>query len=162
MIKRALLLFLFFACLTSAVGLFVLFQALSLQPPDSAPTSAPVFWSLSVNGKPLRSQVVTSTEDITRGLGGHDPLADDEGMLFVFDQPGVYAFWMKGMRFPIDIVWVDHGKVVDIAPNMPPPASAFDWPKTYRPKASADMVLEVAAGRAEAYGLRIGSEIVPR
>src|SRR3989338_662243 len=47
-----------------------------------------------------------------RGLSGRDRLEPRSGMLFVFEDDGVRGFWMKGMTFPIDIIWIDDERVV--------------------------------------------------
>ena len=46
-------------------------------------------------------------EERSQGLSGRPNLAAGTGMLFVFEQAGSYAFWMKDMRFPLDMVWID-------------------------------------------------------
>jgi uncharacterized membrane protein (UPF0127 family) len=49
------------------------------------------------------------------GLSEHESLADDEGMLFVYDQPGEHTYVMRSMDFPIDIVYVDaDGRITEI------------------------------------------------
>ena len=48
-------------------------------------------------------------------------LADDKGMLFVFDEPGNRSMWMKNMQFHLDIIWFnENGNVVSIEKNVPP------------------------------------------
>ena len=46
------------------------------------------------------------------GLSGREKMGDDEGILFVFDTPGRYGFWMKDMQFPLDIIWINQNGVV--------------------------------------------------
>ncbi|MFZ1720091.1 MAG: DUF192 domain-containing protein [Candidatus Moraniibacteriota bacterium] len=78
-----------------------------------------------------------------RGLGYRETLLSGHGMLFLFPDrpPDRYAFWMKGMRFPLDIAWIRDGQVVFIERNIP--AESED---IFRPLAEADSVLEVNAG----------------
>ena len=48
-------------------------------------------------------------------------LADDKGMLFVFDEPGSRSMWMKNMQFHLDIIWFNEkGSVVAIEKNVSP------------------------------------------
>jgi uncharacterized membrane protein (UPF0127 family) len=101
--------------------------------------------------------VAESFEQKALGLGGRDGLPDGLGMLFVYPAAGPHAFWMKGMRFDIDILWIDGDHIVDIAARVPhavPPPLP-----TYRPRVPADHVLEVTAGTAEARGWRIGDAV---
>ena len=90
-----------------------------------------------------------------RGLSGRTALAADEGMLFLFDSPEIQSFWMKDMRFPIDIVWIRAGKIVGITPDVPVPASARELPQYHSP-VPCDVVLELSAGAARRWGLQLG------
>ena len=67
---------------------------------------------------------------------------------------------MLNMKFPIDILWLDDsGKVVDIKENAKPCSSMFSCP-TYRPKINSFYILELGAGRARRFNLKIGSKVV--
>ena len=106
------------------------------------------------DGTVVMAEVVTSFEDRARGLMYRDALGDDKGMLFVFDTDACYAFWMKNMNFPIDILWLDGGMgVVDIATAEP----CTDNCLSYVPDHPARYVLEVPAGFAAAHGISTGS-----
>ncbi len=92
-------------------------------------------------------------EERQRGLSGHLGLAENEGMLFVFQKEGTYSFWMKDMRFPIDIVWISNAAaVVHIEKNVSPSS----YPQTYSSQAPARFVLELPAGFTDAHNVRIG------
>lgn len=78
-------------------------------------------------------------------------------MLFVFDEPGHYAFWMKDMRFPIDIIWAGpDGRVVHIEENLSPET----YPNSFSSALPAQYVLEVPAGFAQAHAVQLGSTLV--
>jgi uncharacterized membrane protein (UPF0127 family) len=68
-------------------------------------------------------------------------------MLFIFDKPATYPFWMKDMKFPIDVVWLnsDHN-VVTVKSNVSPAS----YPETFQNSAPAQYVLELKAGQAKA------------
>lgn len=92
------------------------------------------------------------------GLSGRKNLPANEGLLFVFEEPGIYHFWMKDMNFPIDIIWLDRDlKIVHIQSNARPE----DYPKLYEPAAPAVFVLEVVSGFAEKNNLQLGDIAVP-
>jgi hypothetical protein len=78
-------------------------------------------------------------------------------MLFVYDQPGFYSFWMRGMRFDIDIVWIRAGRIVDIAHGVRH-VPGENGP-TVRPAELVDRVLEMPAGYAQTHGWRVGSHV---
>jgi len=93
-----------------------------------------------------------------RGLSGRPGLAPDEGMLFLFEAPRVQSFWMKGMRFEIDILWIHKGRIVGITPSLPVPKSPRDLPQFSSP-VPCDEVLEVRAGAARRWGLLLGDSV---
>src|SRR3989344_7759864 len=96
-----------------------------------------------------------------QGLSGRESLRGDEGMFFIFDSPARQSFWMRDMKFPIDIVWISGERVVDISKNVPIPApgtSLFSLP-TYSPKEPIDRVLEVNAGMADRLGIQAGDVV---
>jgi uncharacterized membrane protein (UPF0127 family) len=103
-------------------------------------------------------EVARTRAEQTLGLGERDSLAWDRGMLFVYDRPGFYGFWMKGMRFDIDIVWIRDGRIVDVTHRVP---HRIESPlPTYHPPEVVDQVLEVPAGAAQARGWQRGDRVV--
>ena len=89
-----------------------------------------------------------------KGLGYRDSLAPNHGMLFPYDHPEKYSFWMKGMRFPIDILWIRDSKIIDISKNVPIATSSVL--PIYSPQEPANQVLEVNAGVSDKDGIKIG------
>jgi uncharacterized membrane protein (UPF0127 family) len=108
-------------------------------------------------GDGLRVDVSVASNEPTRerGLSGRAGLGPNEGMYFVFQHADTFAFWMKEMRFPIDIIWINDGHIADITTDLPIPGPDGELP-TFAPKVPVNRVLEVNAGYAKAHGLRIG------
>jgi uncharacterized membrane protein (UPF0127 family) len=96
--------------------------------------------------------LVTETER-EKGLGGRESLCKTCVTLFVFEKPGQYPFWMKDMRFPIDIVWLLGDKVVFIAENVSP-----DFSGILDPAVIADRVAEFSAGTVRS--LEVGEKVI--
>ncbi|MCL4360717.1 DUF192 domain-containing protein [Patescibacteria group bacterium] len=94
-----------------------------------------------------------------RGLGHRDSLPPDTGMLFPFDRKARYQFWMKGMRFPLDFVWIADKKVADITQNVPPPAGSGPLP-VYQPSVPVDQVLELNAGSVARLHIAVGDTVI--
>ena len=97
-----------------------------------------------------------------QGLSGREVLAPRSGMLFIFEQEGKHSFWMKEMRFPLDLVWIGSGcTVVDLTRNAPPPApgQALNELPSYLPASPARYVLEINAGEADLVGLLPGDRV---
>lgn len=88
------------------------------------------------------------------GLSNRSDLGELDGMLFIFKNHHVPVFWMKNMQFPIDIIWISDGKVVDITPNVP--VSPSDKLPTYSPREPINMVLETRAGWAIENSIQVG------
>jgi len=104
----------------------------------------------------LQLEVVKKSEDRQKGLSGRTCISEGQGMLFVFEQPGYYRFWMKDMRFAIDMVWIDSSKkVLTVQANVQPKT----YPKTFNSDKPALYVLEIGAGQARAYGIYSGTSI---
>jgi uncharacterized membrane protein (UPF0127 family) len=69
----------------------------------------------------ITADIANTPEKRALGLSGRETLLPDTGMLFVFDTPGSHDIWMKDMRFPIDILWIDiNGTIVHIEKNVSP------------------------------------------
>lgn len=112
--------------------------------------------TVTIDGR-IRVYVEVAATPATRaqGLSGHAPLAADEGMLFIFEQPGLHGFWMKDMLFPLDFLWIRDGVLVDLTPDVPAPVPGQPLP-SYFPREPVDAMLEVPAGFARQHGLKLG------
>jgi hypothetical protein len=106
----------------------------------------------------VRAEVVITPERMRRGLSGQKALGANEGMLFVYPQPGTYSFWMKDMLFPIDIIWIRDNTVVAIDKDVPVPAAGQE-PKLYAPPVPINRVLEVNAGFAKKHHIKAGNSV---
>jgi uncharacterized protein len=97
------------------------------------------------NGTRILAEVADTNEARARGLMFREQLRPDRGMLFVFDEPAQWVFWMKNTKVPLDILWLGADKrIVDIAENIP--GCVQDPCMQYEPSKPATYVLEVAAG----------------
>lgn len=110
-----------------------------------------------VNGVVLVADIAATDEQRTKGLSVKDSLAENEAMLFVLDNEGEHTFWMKNMKFPIDIIWIDTDKtVVHIEHNLQPCGSELFCP-TYKPNDESLYVLETVGGFAERHDIVKGT-----
>lgn len=101
----------------------------------------------------FKGYVVDNDTDRDKGLSVFKKIKNNESMLFVFDTPQKYSFWMKGMRFPIDIVWLDHDKkIIDIKSSI----TASTYPEMFYPISDSLYVLEFNAGTANKLKIKIG------
>jgi uncharacterized membrane protein (UPF0127 family) len=129
------------------------------EPEARTPEPAAARTPVQIGDAVVQAEIADDNAERTLGLGERDRLARDAGMYFVLtdDAPRI---WMKGMRFPLDLVWIDDGRVVDVTADVP------DEPNTpeaqlpiYSPSQPANRLLEVNAGWAERNGVRPGDRV---
>ena len=114
------------------------------------------------NGTKLTIEVADTQESRELGLSGRAEIASGKGMLFVFDHPGKYGFWMKDMKFSIDMVWINQDGVVVHVERNASPSSYFDHTPAlvFVNDVAAKYVLEIEEGKADAYGLFLGTKVI--
>ena len=105
--------------------------------------------TLKSGDKTYSLEIADTPEKREKGLSERKSLPENRGMLFTFDQPDTYAFWMKGMQFPIDIIFLNGNKVTTFYSDVPPPADPSDNLILYQPDTPSDRVIELNAGEAE-------------
>lgn len=104
----------------------------------------------------ITAEIADTQSSRELGLSGRKVMEANHGLLFVFDVPGRYGFWMKDMLFPLDIIWINQdGLVVEVERNVKPES----YPKTFINTSPASFVLEINAGKAEEEGVFIGSKV---
>lgn len=102
-------------------------------------------------------EVADNPREIVTGLMNREYLERDKGMLFVFDHEDEHGFWMKNMKIPLDIIWINSkGEVVFISKEIQP---CIDTCPTIKPDKKAKYVLEVNGGLSDEMGLSLGDEI---
>jgi uncharacterized membrane protein (UPF0127 family) len=93
----------------------------------------------------------------TKGLMFRKELARDTGLLMAFGYERKHEIWMFGMRFPIDIVFIDRDKrIVDIKHSVKPMGKNPGMWRIHRPSKPCRYVLEVSAGLVNKTGTEIG------
>jgi len=126
---------------------------------------------IQLGGQKLEVEVVNSAASITQGLSSREEIGSD-GMLFVFEKKLTPSFWMKEMKFDLDMIWLlaqkddqtgqEIIKIVDIIKNVPAPdpgTSLKDLPR-YSPNQPANMILEVESEKVAEWGLVIGDQLI--
>ncbi|TSC82767.1 MAG: DUF192 family protein [Parcubacteria group bacterium Gr01-1014_20] len=113
-----------------------------------------------INDQTFSVDVADTMMSRSQGLSGREKLEDSEGMFFVFDSPGNHGFWMKDMKFAIDIIWIKGERIVGFQENAKPePEKSVFGLKTYYPPEAVDRVLEVNAGTVAKYGFKVGDSV---
>jgi uncharacterized membrane protein (UPF0127 family) len=113
--------------------------------------------TIAVKDKTIVADLALTPDQQSKGLSGRENLSENQGMLFVMKTPGKYGFWMKEMKFPLDIFWLDRtGKVVYIKENLQPCQTIINCP-TYTQDMDSVYVLETVTGFAHKYGISKGT-----
>jgi len=105
--------------------------------------------TIKVDKIPLEVQIADTEPRRVRGLMFQDQLPYNQGMIFVFEQPGLYSLWMLNMQFSLDMIWFDQdGKVVHIEKDIPPCKTPLEIAacQSIVPDNDAVYVLEVTSG----------------
>lgn len=118
----------------------------------------PLGVKLEIGAAQYRVELAITQAEKSKGLSGRPDLDDGHGLLFVYDHKEQYRFWMKGMKFPLDFVWIADGKVVDLTENVPPPVSEEN-PAILSPKTPVNQILELPGGSISRSGLKIGDGV---
>lgn len=109
------------------------------------------------------AEVAKSDAEKEVGLSNRASIADDRGMVFLFDEPGIYSFWMKKMKFPIDILFIKDDKIVTIFKQVTPPPADTDVADNqlpiYTPQSEINRVLEINSGLVDKYGIKVGDTV---
>ncbi len=120
-----------------------------------------ITWTRDGAPMSMRVEVASSAVQSERGLGYRDSLAEDAGMLFDLHEARIPVFWMKGMRFPLDMVWIgDDRRVAAVTENVQPqPGVADEGLTRVSPPAPVRYVLELNAGAAARHGIGAGTQL---
>lgn len=118
--------------------------------------------SVTVGKKTYAVTVAKSDTERQNGLSKKESLKAGTGLLFVFPTKDRYGFWMNEMKFPIDIIFINDNKVVDLVENALPPATgqtAASLP-VYKPSTAVNYVLEINAKEITKNKIKKGDSVV--
>ncbi len=115
--------------------------------------------SAIINNHSFDIDVARTTAEKQIGLTKYTNLAQNKGMYFIFEKADYYPFWMKNMKFPIDILFIKQNTIVDIKENASPAALSDPNPTQFTPKDPADAVLEISSGLSKKYNIHIGDQV---
>ena len=113
----------FFECRLGRSALLLAFSAMSLALSIQAQEAPQKLQAIALNAGMhlIQAELAQTPEQRSIGLMHRPKMGVNEGMLFVFPQNGKYSFWMKDMRFSIDILWLSaNGRIVYMAQNVSP------------------------------------------
>lgn len=113
---------------------------------------------VKINGHIIKAEIADDPKEQALGLMFRKNLAENSGMLFIYERSARYSFWMKNTKIPLDIIWIDEGlNIVHIEHSVPPCTQSPCL--SYRPPAAAKYVVEVNGGWAIKNGVKIGDTV---
>jgi len=106
-------------------------------------------------------EIAKTTPEFSKGLGGRPCILPNQAMLFAFAKQGQYRFWMKGMNFPIDIIWINSAhRVAALEVDVEPSTYHSSAPYFENdPQHLAQYVLELKANESKKLNLKLGSPV---
>lgn len=116
--------------------------------------------SLEINQRIMSVEVASGPLELYRGLSDRSGLCLDCGMLFNFSGQEEREFVMRNMNFPLDIIFINKGRIISVAANLAPEGHSPS--RLYSSGGPCDQVLEVNAGYAERAGWQIGNLVQVR
>lgn len=115
--------------------------------------------TVTINSHDIKLMIARTDKEQHQGLSDRDSLPQDTGMLFIFPTADYHLFWMRHMKFPLDIIYINGNKIVDVMENVKNPSYSVENPPILRPKAPNDNVLEVNAGVVKKDGIKVGDTV---
>lgn len=114
-----------------------------------------------IKGQEFNVEIADNATARSRGLSGREKLEANEGMLFLFSKAGYQSFWMKGMKIPIDIIWIKGETIVGFEKDVQPePETNMLRLRTYSSPEAVEKVLEVPAGTVKNLDIQVGDKAV--
>jgi hypothetical protein len=108
-----------------------------------------------IGNQEFNLEIARTDEEKQIGLSKYKNIPKDFGMLFPFEKTDYYSFWMKDMKFSVDIIFIKDNKIVTIYKNVPAPKSNHESLPTYKSSGLSDTVLEIKGGLSQEYNFKI-------
>jgi uncharacterized membrane protein (UPF0127 family) len=115
---------------------------------------------LTVGNTTITVDIASTPASREQGLSYRKSLNVGSGMLFTFPAPGVQLFWMKGMNFALDFIWINKNQVVNLNENIPPPYQTGGSPMIISSVLPVNQVLEVNAGFIKSHSIKVGDQVM--
>jgi len=127
------------------------------QPQTLSEQHLPISAQFKIRNDVIRLEVAQTSQQREIGLMERKTLSPNRGMLFLVSPPRNVQIWIRGMKLPLDLVFLKGGVIKAIKPQVPP-CAAQNCP-TYSAGTEVNQVIELAAGRATELGLKVGGRL---
>ncbi len=109
---------------------------------------------IEIGNQTILAEVAKTETQRAKGLAGRKNMKENQGMLFIFEDADKRVFWMRGMKFPLDFIWIRGNEIRDLSPDVP-----ASYPSLLTPREEVDKVLEVNVGFIDKYHVKIGDKV---
>lgn len=137
----------------------IIFLRFNLQDLNRNNAARPTTAKVTIDKQEFSVEVAQTPKAQQQGLSDRKNLPEHQGMLFIFEKPGIYPFWMRRMDFPLDLIYINQNKIIQIFKNAPVPTSQINNLPIYQSTEPADKVLEINAGLSDKYGFKKGDTV---
>ena len=130
--------------------------------PTATPIPTPTGPYITIGDTTFGAEIADTPELRSKGLGERDSLPEQTGMLFVFPNGQASSFWMFGMRFPLDFVWIGEDcTIADLTENVQhyPPDTPSSELEIINPASPAAYTFEINAGEVAQFGIERGDSV---
>jgi len=110
-----------------------------------------------VGEEKIKVEIVSQLTSRQKMLDWQEDMDKDNGLLFVLDKPSETTAWLNDLRLPADIIWLQNGQIIDLAPNLP--AIGSDLLNGYKTPKPATHILEIGSGFVDKYDLKVGDRL---
>ena len=87
----------------------------------AAPVTAAEMITVKIAGHALKAEVATTDAERAKGLMYREKMGRNDGMVFVFDEPGYHSMWMRNTLIPLSVAFIDKGgtilNILDMEPK---------------------------------------------
>ncbi|KYC34727.1 hypothetical protein WA1_49245 [Scytonema hofmannii PCC 7110] len=140
----------------AAIGTVAFPIAIAFIPPS--PQNLPIGAIMKVQNQAIELEVASSPNQLATGLKERHYLPQNRGMLFVIGKPQTVKMWMKNVKIPLDMVFIQDNTVKTVVENVPPCAKIDNCPY-YDSVYPVNRIVELRAGRAKILGIKPGIQL---
>ena len=109
-----------------------------------------------INNCVFQAETAILPKELEKGLSQRDSLGNGQGMLFLFSSLRKPVFWMKGMKFPLDVLWLRENTIIETSENIP--LLTQGDVTTITPSQEINKVLEVKSGTVSECIIKAGDK----
>lgn len=114
--------------------------------------------AVTIKGHDFQLIIAKTEEEKQIGLSKHEKPDEDKAMLFIFEKKDYYRFWMKDMKFPLDIIFISDDRISKIVEDAKPPKSGTEL-TIYPASEPVNKVLEINSGLSKKYNFKAGDKV---